>query len=58
MHLGEQAHSDSTLLGVLPASRDASSVEEGTLLRGQVFVKDLQVGVLPFRAIKQGFKVL
>ena len=60
MHLGEQARPDSsTLLVVLPPSRDASSVEEVTLLRqGTSFCQDLQVAVLPFRAIRQGFSVL
>lgn len=57
MHLGEQAPPDSpSPLVVLPPSRDASSVEEGTLLsQGTGFCQDLQVVVLPFRAIKQGF---
>lgn len=56
MHLREQAPPDSPTL-VLPPSRDASSVEEGTPLRqGTGFCQDLQVAVLPFRAIKQSFK--
>lgn len=39
MHLGEQAPPDSpTPLVFLPLSRDASSVEEGTLLTGDRFL--------------------
>ena len=39
-------------------TKAASSEEEGKLQRGQLFVRDLQVAVLPIRAIKQGYRVL